>query len=273
MSGGRRAQSAVASVTTADRRARFGAPSSSSSTGSTLDALDWFDRYSLVSKQLGADADNNPRHSLKVRSVQEEFYAKILEEEAKMGRTEKVVAAFRKLREGVTSSNIHDEFAIKVYEHSVDVCLDVDDSTGELIKSLAQLIGTIYPGAEAHIPETNPDKNHSLTRRSEMSKLYLLYVISTPPTQVPTEPRRPSTAPPSRPQSARDPQLPRRPLHGDINEIMKIYRALPTHIRETEDVQFAMDIFWVLRSDLDYVRFGMLWRKMGTREKTIMKIV
>jgi hypothetical protein len=86
------------------------------------------DDFCLISRGFG------PRPS---HQTQEELFLRI------QTQTNPKVIDVRKLREAITSSKRKDSFALKVYEFSVDVCIEHKDYN-ELKKSLSILIKEIY---------------------------------------------------------------------------------------------------------------------------------
>ena len=85
------------------------------------------------------------------------------------------ILEIRKLREAILSSKRSDEFAIKVYEYSVDECLKAKEYP-ELFKSLAQLINNLYPREMKLVDDPNNVHPLDNSKRYCLS-LYLLYLV------------------------------------------------------------------------------------------------
>ncbi|KAI9101654.1 hypothetical protein DFS34DRAFT_692376 [Phlyctochytrium arcticum] len=117
-----------------------------------------FDRLSLVSRQ--SNSARSSSDSIQRREVQLEFYDYIIQQfdrlsqtplsEQRPGHFDSVLAKLRKLREGITAADIYDDFAVNVYEKSVDIAL-LARNFPELLKSLVHLLGTVYPDASQTI--------------------------------------------------------------------------------------------------------------------------
>lgn len=81
--------------------------------------------------------------------------------QSKQNNLDPILLKLRKLREALISTSRIDDFAIRVYESSVDVSLSVNNIQ-ELSKSLIRLSIEMYP-------------DHSSKRRAEMESYHLLF--------------------------------------------------------------------------------------------------
>lgn len=178
--------------------------------------------------------------SLKERRVQEQLFNLVLEESHAPDKSlDPLLLMLRKLREGITAADLYDDFTIKVYEKSVDICL-LAQNESELFKSLTQLLKIVYPRALAH-------GSINLPRRDQMCGYYLLYLACQ--TQSTDQKTRMSAL-----------------------ELVQFYTCLDRSMTLSEPVVYALKVFRALVYDLDFVHLSALWKKGSTHQKSLFKV-
>ncbi|KAI9141533.1 SAC3/GANP/Nin1/mts3/eIF-3 p25 family-domain-containing protein [Paraphysoderma sedebokerense] len=165
----------------------------------------------------------NHEASLVERKNQRTLYEHIKQQIQKVGSSTQSIEAynpiirdFRKLREGVYASRLFDDFAVEVYEKSIEMSL-LGQNFAELIKATTGLLDEVYPHLEKSIDK--PPRNLAETTKYHL--LYHICYINSP--------------------SGRSTSL-------------RLYTSLPNHLQKSSHVDFAMKILMcVVRRD--YVKF------------------
>ncbi|KND04295.1 uncharacterized protein SPPG_00028 [Spizellomyces punctatus DAOM BR117] len=277
-----------------------------------------FDRLPLLSRQ--SDGSNMDALSMRAKDIQRRFYDHILEQFERLQKvdpTERtdyhfdpVLAKLRKLREGITSTGVYDEFAANVYETSVDVCL-LAKNFAELLKSLVQILGTVYPriiGDKQRVPDLiwctkcQRDRPISSFAGSEQERASAAMEYGRQRrVRGPTSDSEPEAVTISRFQTfcsdcssgeRKEDLLSRRAeltgymllylicytargpkCYGDANKVMEYYRELPTDLQRDQNVTFALSVFKALHADIDYVSLAHLWHEASTNQQTLLQTV
>ncbi|TPX69666.1 hypothetical protein SpCBS45565_g02348 [Spizellomyces sp. 'palustris'] len=265
-----------------------------------------FDRLPLLSRQ--SDGSNMDALRMRAKDIQRRFYDHILEQFnrlQKVDQTERteyhfdpVLAKLRKLREGITSTAVYDEFAVNVYETSVDVCL-LAKNFAELLKSLVQILGTVYPRI---IVDKQRDRPISCfaglePERASVEKEYWRRRRLSGPTSD-SEPDAVtmmrfqtfcsdgSSGEPKEELLSRRAELTGYMLlylicytargpkcYGDANKVMEYYRDLPTDLQRDQCVTFALKVFKALHADIDYVSLAHLWYEASPNQQALLQTV
>ena len=159
------------------------------------------------------------------------------EEQEKPNSLDGLVAIYRKLREGIVSSQVHDSFTLQVYESAVDICL-LSKNFSELIKTLSPLVNSdVYDKMDHH------------SRRPEMIGYYLLYFICYARS---SDPKR---------------------LYGNPQEILNVLKLkLKPEIVASSEVQFSLNVWKALIVNVDFVSMAHLWSKASINQKVLMEV-
>ncbi|KAJ3395040.1 hypothetical protein HDU84_004499 [Entophlyctis sp. JEL0112] len=194
-------------------------------------------------------------HSLRNRSVQLPFFADIsrrFNTDVAAGKNlDPVLAALRKLREGIVSAGIMDDFAVRVYEFSVSVCLRAQNYP-ELLKSLTYLVGVLYPAFQR---DTGSDEKLADVKgqHAKMTGLLMLYLTC------------------YLPMSAKNSTIRSSKVVSESKEVLKLYKSAPISVQTSNSVIRAMDIHRAILRDVDFVHFKKLWNQLDPDEQIIVK--
>ncbi|KAJ3316291.1 hypothetical protein HDU76_001913 [Blyttiomyces sp. JEL0837] len=224
-----------------------------------------FHNLSFVSRTSIVDAkgryiDTSSEQSVRNRDVQEAFFEHILgrRKELLEGTSitpesyDQIVLLIRKLREGIVSAGVYDAFVVKVYETSVDVCLDAENYA-ELLKSLSQLVVSIYETIDASDTE-------AMARRGEITGLYLMYLICYPASVY-------------RMAAGDKPDFLSTGFRGDFHEALRAFYRLPVEVQNHKSVQRALRLLRAVVANLDFVTFRKIWDESGVSERKIISCI
>ncbi|KAI8824981.1 uncharacterized protein EV422DRAFT_240327 [Fimicolochytrium jonesii] len=220
-----------------------------------------FDALPLMSRMNEVGGRDDVERA-KTRSVQESFYAYVLEQykrlcevppsERKANHFDSLVAKLRKLREALTASDATDTFMRDVYELSVDVSLRARNFA-EMLKALAALVGRMYDVLDGRDAQTFSP------RRAEFTSFMLLYLCCYASGIRPLHPpAASSTAPKSSTSPARD--------------LLQTYRKTPAPLQSHPRVLFAMGVARAVRADVDYVALAGYWERASWGELVFLEV-
>ncbi|KAJ3126905.1 hypothetical protein HK100_010024 [Physocladia obscura] len=239
------------------KSSKFSAPDSSANRNTALESK--FSNLSLVSRGF----TNLDETSLLDKTVQREYFDWILTRTARFKESQKeikakpsggdldsILASLRKLREGILASKEVNDFSIRVYETSVDICLEAGNFA-ELLKSLTVLVGTMY----TRVNKTVSPKDD---RQAEITTLLLLYLICYVPSCKKSKSNSQSSA------------LPPASIF-ESKEVFKLYKKLTPLLQNDARIINAMKMQESLLNDLDFVGFRKAWNFLNAPEVLIAK--
>ncbi|OUM69656.1 hypothetical protein PIROE2DRAFT_57219 [Piromyces sp. E2] len=148
----------------------------------------------------------------------------------------------RKLREGIVSAGLINEFNIEVFELSSRISLKARNFE-ELWKSLSYLISTLYEKYEYK------DDIEIKDNRAEYIKYYLLYLICyIPPVDVDKS------------------------LIGNPQEVLSVYNSLSPDIKQKSEIAFVYDILTLFNvTPINYIRFNEIYKTASDNDKIIIQ--
>jgi len=199
---------------------------------------------------ISRESTNNKSEDLRQPETQKQFYNYILEEIDKIDFTQikehtldPVLASLRKLREGIVSAGLINEFNIEVFELSSRISLKARNFE-ELWKSLSYLISTLYEKYE-YGNETKIKDN-----RAEYIKYYLLYLICyIPPVNIDKS------------------------LIGNPQEVLSVYNSLSQELKQKSEIAFVYDLLTLFNvAPINYVRFSEIYKIASDNDKIIIQV-
>ncbi|TPX35333.1 hypothetical protein SmJEL517_g02245 [Synchytrium microbalum] len=164
----------------------------------------------------------NPTN-LKNRSEQIKLFDSLIARPEEFDK-EALLFSYRGLREGIVASGTFDDFAVKIYESSVDAAIKyiaVAEARPELIRSLNFLTSTCYAEASAN--------KYEPPNRARFTSYFILHVIA-------TEVVSSNTA-----------------WDSEFWKLSQLIHSLPNDVVSAKEMQLAMTIWKSIRFDVDYL--------------------
>jgi len=199
---------------------------------------------------ISRESTSSKSEDIRQPETQKQFYKYIQEEIDKIDFTQikehtldPILASLRKLREGIVSAGLINEFNIEVFELSSRISLKARNFE-ELWKSLSYLISTLY---EKYEYKNNAEIKDN---RAEYIKYYLLYLICyIPPVDIDKS------------------------LVGNPQEVLSIYNSLSPELKQKSEITFVYDILTLFNvAPINYIRFKELYKIASDNDKIILQV-